>query len=411
MFKVAHVGKIVGVPTAGGVIGTQDITLSDGSRFRIPTVGFWGMDGTPLEGLGIVPDFVVEETAEDRLEGRDPQLDKAIEVVLDQVKAKAAPAKPAEPAKPVTPEPPVKPLPKDPQAAADIFHPLRDAKAGEWVLYRTTKEMGVESTFRVTVSEVKNGTVRFDTKIEAGGDPMLPLPADAFADVNVLRWVEQMGKVVGHRVVSGKLGGTAVEFLQVDFQWTDGSVITLSFSDALPAYGLHRVAMGKVVLMEAAEWMAVAKPEAPPAAAPAKPAAPRHPVFDAKVGEWVKVKTLDQGREIEMTLTVREVTDTEVVLATKRSIPGREIDGPEIRRARDEFLLAPNGFTLAGYSRETLTVNARDLNCVVMTATAEDGATWKWWVSDEIPVNGYVRVMRGDLVLSDLLDWGFPAAG
>ena len=36
MFKASNLGKIVGVPTAGGVIGTNDITLSDGSRFRVP---------------------------------------------------------------------------------------------------------------------------------------------------------------------------------------------------------------------------------------------------------------------------------------------------------------------------------------------------------------------------------------
>ncbi|MHC4410865.1 MAG: S41 family peptidase, partial [Planctomycetota bacterium] len=45
MFKAAGRGKLIGVPTAGGVIGTNDITLSDGTQFRLPRVGFWGMDG------------------------------------------------------------------------------------------------------------------------------------------------------------------------------------------------------------------------------------------------------------------------------------------------------------------------------------------------------------------------------
>ncbi|MHC4473941.1 MAG: S41 family peptidase, partial [Planctomycetota bacterium] len=82
MFKAAGIGKVVGMPTAGGVIGTGNITLSDGSMFRVPGTGFWTMDGENLEGLGVKPDFLVRETPEDRAAGRDPQLAKAIEVVL-----------------------------------------------------------------------------------------------------------------------------------------------------------------------------------------------------------------------------------------------------------------------------------------------------------------------------------------
>ena len=85
IFKALDRGKVVGVPTPGGVIGTNDIRLSDGTRFRIPRVGYYGMDGTNLEGHGVKPDFLVEETIEDRRAGRDPQLAKAIEVVMAEV--------------------------------------------------------------------------------------------------------------------------------------------------------------------------------------------------------------------------------------------------------------------------------------------------------------------------------------
>ena len=61
----AGVGKLVGAPTAGGVIGTNDITLSDGSRLRIPRVGYFSMDGTRLEGKGVEPDVLVVETPAD----------------------------------------------------------------------------------------------------------------------------------------------------------------------------------------------------------------------------------------------------------------------------------------------------------------------------------------------------------
>ena len=89
IFKAMGVGKVIGVPTPGGVIGTNDITLSDGSTFRIPRTRYEGMDGTNLEGHGVKPDILVEMTSQDRIEGRDPQLKKAIDVVMAEVKAEA----------------------------------------------------------------------------------------------------------------------------------------------------------------------------------------------------------------------------------------------------------------------------------------------------------------------------------
>ena len=64
------------------MIGTTDITLSDGSTLRIPRVGWFGADGTNMEGTGVRPDILVVETPEDLAAGRDPQLEKAIEVLL-----------------------------------------------------------------------------------------------------------------------------------------------------------------------------------------------------------------------------------------------------------------------------------------------------------------------------------------
>lgn len=81
-FQKTGLGPVIGVPTPGGVIGTVDITLSDGSTLRIPRVGWYGVDGKNMEGLGVQPDVVVEETPEDLAAGRDPQLESAIEVLL-----------------------------------------------------------------------------------------------------------------------------------------------------------------------------------------------------------------------------------------------------------------------------------------------------------------------------------------
>jgi tricorn protease len=84
-FKEAGIGKVIGVPTGGGVISTPRVTLSDGSTLFVPSAGFYTLDGKNLEGLGIKPDIWVEETSKDRAEGLDPQLEKAIEILLDTV--------------------------------------------------------------------------------------------------------------------------------------------------------------------------------------------------------------------------------------------------------------------------------------------------------------------------------------
>ena len=65
-FRSANIGKIVGVPTAGGVIGTNDIQLSDGSTLRIPRVGYYSHGRHAPRGHGVQPDILVIETPEDR---------------------------------------------------------------------------------------------------------------------------------------------------------------------------------------------------------------------------------------------------------------------------------------------------------------------------------------------------------
>lgn len=84
-FKILKLGVIVGAPTGGGVIGTRDITLSNSMEFRVPQVGYYTLEETNMEGLGVEPDIIVEETPQDRLDGTDPQLLKAIEIINQQI--------------------------------------------------------------------------------------------------------------------------------------------------------------------------------------------------------------------------------------------------------------------------------------------------------------------------------------
>jgi Tol biopolymer transport system component/C-terminal processing protease CtpA/Prc len=94
-FRANGIGKVVGVPTGGGVIGTRDQPLLDGqTTFRVPQTGWQALDGTNLENYGVPPDFYVELEPADVLADRDPQLQRAVGELLKQIEAKStAPAK------------------------------------------------------------------------------------------------------------------------------------------------------------------------------------------------------------------------------------------------------------------------------------------------------------------------------
>jgi tricorn protease len=84
-FRTLGLGPLIGVTTAGAVIGTGGTRLLDGSWLRLPTVGWYTLDGRNMENSGVDPDLYVELTPADEVTRRDPQLDRAIEVLLEQV--------------------------------------------------------------------------------------------------------------------------------------------------------------------------------------------------------------------------------------------------------------------------------------------------------------------------------------
>ena len=79
-------GKLVGVTSFGkGSVQTW-VPLSDNQGAVRVTVAKWlTPDGRTIHKLGLTPDVVVEMTAEDYDAGRDPQLDKTVEVLLELV--------------------------------------------------------------------------------------------------------------------------------------------------------------------------------------------------------------------------------------------------------------------------------------------------------------------------------------
>jgi len=87
VWKLKKLGTLIGKRTWGGVIGIWPRNvLADGSFTSQPEFSFWFMDvGWGVENYGTDPDIDVDIAPQDYAAGRDPQLDKAIEVVLKQL--------------------------------------------------------------------------------------------------------------------------------------------------------------------------------------------------------------------------------------------------------------------------------------------------------------------------------------
>ena len=84
--RTLGLGKIVGVPTMGAVIGTGSFTLMDGSALRTPGSGVFIENGQNMENYGVPPDYMVDNTPADFLSGHDRQVEKAIEVLKAEMK-------------------------------------------------------------------------------------------------------------------------------------------------------------------------------------------------------------------------------------------------------------------------------------------------------------------------------------
>ena len=86
-FRALGLGKVIGTPTMGAVIGTGSYSLIDGSTVRTPGVGVYLADSkrTNMENYGVQPDIRVDNSPEDILAGRDRQLEAAVEELLKQL--------------------------------------------------------------------------------------------------------------------------------------------------------------------------------------------------------------------------------------------------------------------------------------------------------------------------------------
>jgi tricorn protease len=87
-FRQAKLGPLVGKRTWGGLVGIGGYpTLIDGGFVTAPRMGIWFPPGRwDVENRGVAPDVEVEYDPQAVRAGKDPQLEKAVEIVLDELK-------------------------------------------------------------------------------------------------------------------------------------------------------------------------------------------------------------------------------------------------------------------------------------------------------------------------------------
>ncbi len=102
-FRTLGLGPIIGRRTRGGEVGSDPgWPLVDGGVLHVPNYGAWTVkDGWIIEGPGLTPDHDIESDPNAFARGKDPQLDKAVELMLAALKQRP-------PLRPPNPPPPVR---------------------------------------------------------------------------------------------------------------------------------------------------------------------------------------------------------------------------------------------------------------------------------------------------------------
>ncbi len=99
-FKTLGMGKLIGKRSWGGVVGIRGtLPLVDGGSLNRPEFAPYAKDGKDwvIEGYGVDPDIMVDNDPAREFHGEDQQLDKAIEVILEELKTKGQELPPVPP--------------------------------------------------------------------------------------------------------------------------------------------------------------------------------------------------------------------------------------------------------------------------------------------------------------------------
>ena len=89
LFKKAKLGPLIGTRTWGGLVGIQGgVPLVDGGSVTAPGFGIYDTDTGKwmAENTGVDPDIEVDDRPDLAAQGRDPQLEKAMEYLINELK-------------------------------------------------------------------------------------------------------------------------------------------------------------------------------------------------------------------------------------------------------------------------------------------------------------------------------------
>ncbi len=140
------------------------------------------------------------------------------------------------------------------------------------------------------------------------------------------------------------------------------------------------------------------------------PAQIDNPLYDAQVGEWVKVKiTTRAGAEQTLLVTVVEVSDDEVEFETTDASGTPGAPARRRREARTKDLTFGPLERQGEDRKETLTLGGQQFACRVVTLKNRRGGLEERWYSNQVPGYGLVRRTVDGRVVSEVVEWGTEA--
>lgn len=90
-WKELNLGPVVGNTTYGAVIGTVNVSLADGTSFRLPGTGWYTLSGVNLENTGVAPDVYQAAAPSDPFLRTDRQLAVSVETAMALIGEAAPP--------------------------------------------------------------------------------------------------------------------------------------------------------------------------------------------------------------------------------------------------------------------------------------------------------------------------------
>ncbi len=82
--------KIVGERTAGRLLSATSVKVGNGFRLALPTGAYSTWKGSVLEGTPIEPDHLIDFDCRESRVGRDPQLERAVQLAKTEFGSKRA---------------------------------------------------------------------------------------------------------------------------------------------------------------------------------------------------------------------------------------------------------------------------------------------------------------------------------